>query len=315
VITPDSHLLTLLNAIAKHGSFNRAAAVLGISQPALSVKIAHLERQAGSTLLLRSPRGATLTPEGELLIYFAETIQNVRERAGAELLLRQQGGGGGLNIGATPIALVNLVPTALNALDGEVSKLTVHVTEGPDAELNRRLLQHELDIVVGVVGFDAEIKGVVETSLLEDHLDLVVRPGTTLDKKREVALQSLCDRQWALPAPGSAFERQVQAMFIIAGVPLPRDSVYCASLLAIRRIAALGARRAILPRQAVTQDCGDGLLSAIPIAGPGTTRRIGYRLRAGETPAPLTQRFTELLAADAIRLGRSLEGRPHTRRR
>ncbi|MDE8344992.1 MAG: LysR family transcriptional regulator [Acidocella sp.] len=314
MITPDSNLLRLLNAIAKHGSFNKAASALGISQPALSVKIAYLERQAGSALLVRSPRGATLTPEGELLSYFAETIQNVRARAGAELLRRQQGGAGGLHIGATPITLVNLIPAALNQLDTEVGSLTVHFAEGPDEDLNRRLLQHELDIVVGVVGFDADIKGISETALHDDHLDLVVRPGTPLDRKREIALGSLHGRRWVLPSPGSAFERQVQAMFITAGVPLPRDTVYCGSLLAIRRIAALGDRLAILPRQAVIQDCEDGILTTIPIAGPGTTRRIGYRLRTSETPAPLTLRFVELLAVHAKRLGGGHKPRRGTRR-
>ncbi len=53
--------LRLLRAVAEHGSINRAAAVLCISQSALTRRIHRLERSLGAHLLLRSPRGTELT--------------------------------------------------------------------------------------------------------------------------------------------------------------------------------------------------------------------------------------------------------------
>ncbi|MEV7090313.1 LysR family transcriptional regulator [Streptomyces sp. NPDC093085] len=53
--------LRLLRAVAAHGSINRAAAVLSISQSALTRRIHRLERSLGAPLLLRSPRGTELT--------------------------------------------------------------------------------------------------------------------------------------------------------------------------------------------------------------------------------------------------------------
>ncbi|MGK5641271.1 LysR family transcriptional regulator [Streptomyces sp. URMC 126] len=57
----DVEDLDLLRAVARHGSINRAAAVLSISQSALTRRIHRLEHALGARLLLRSPRGTTLT--------------------------------------------------------------------------------------------------------------------------------------------------------------------------------------------------------------------------------------------------------------
>lgn len=57
----DVEDLHLLRAVADHGSINRAAAVLSISQSALTRRIHRLELRLGARLLLRSSRGTDLT--------------------------------------------------------------------------------------------------------------------------------------------------------------------------------------------------------------------------------------------------------------
>lgn len=57
----DVEDLHLLRAVAEHGSINRAAAVLSISQSALTRRIHRLELRLGARLLLRSSRGTDLT--------------------------------------------------------------------------------------------------------------------------------------------------------------------------------------------------------------------------------------------------------------
>lgn len=60
--------LVALIAIAQTGSFTRAAAQLGVTQPALSVSIRGLEERLGVRLLLRSTRSVTLTMAGQHLV-------------------------------------------------------------------------------------------------------------------------------------------------------------------------------------------------------------------------------------------------------
>ncbi|QOL15196.1 LysR family transcriptional regulator [Dickeya dianthicola] len=62
-----SDLIALI-AVAQTGSFTRAAAQLGVTQPALSASVRGLEERLGIRLLLRSTRRVTLTMAGQHLV-------------------------------------------------------------------------------------------------------------------------------------------------------------------------------------------------------------------------------------------------------
>ena len=53
--------------VAKYQNFTKAARVLGSNQPNVTHTMNRLEEQLGCVLFIRSNRGVTLTPEGELL--------------------------------------------------------------------------------------------------------------------------------------------------------------------------------------------------------------------------------------------------------
>jgi DNA-binding transcriptional LysR family regulator len=57
-------------AVARHGSIRAACTELNVAQSAVSRQLQALEREIGSTLFERLPRGIALPPEGELLFAF-----------------------------------------------------------------------------------------------------------------------------------------------------------------------------------------------------------------------------------------------------
>ena len=63
--------------VARCKSFSGAAKELYISQPAVSLAIMNLEKELGSRLFIRSPRGVTLTYEGQLLYEYIESAINL----------------------------------------------------------------------------------------------------------------------------------------------------------------------------------------------------------------------------------------------
>ncbi|MBY8842355.1 LysR family transcriptional regulator [Streptomyces sp. SP2-10] len=67
----DLALLRTFLTVHRAGSFTRAAALLGLSQPAVTSQIRTLERQLGRPLFLRRPRGVTPTTIGEELAHRA----------------------------------------------------------------------------------------------------------------------------------------------------------------------------------------------------------------------------------------------------
>src|SRR5262245_50964973 len=105
----DPRRLVELLRIAEHGSYTRAAAAQGISQPALSNSIAILEKSLGVRVLERTRNGATLTEFGRLLTTYAEALQSLLSRAADDVRLKKLGMEGSLVVGVSPVACVELV--------------------------------------------------------------------------------------------------------------------------------------------------------------------------------------------------------------
>jgi len=73
--------LRVLVAVARTGSFTRAAVELNIAQPTVARRIETLEALMGVPLFSRTPRGPLLTPEGELVLKEAQVIELSVRRA------------------------------------------------------------------------------------------------------------------------------------------------------------------------------------------------------------------------------------------
>lgn len=66
--------LNVYVAVAREGSFTKAAAALGVSQPAVSQNVADLEKSLGVKLFERLRGEVVLTPEGEVFMKYARNI-------------------------------------------------------------------------------------------------------------------------------------------------------------------------------------------------------------------------------------------------
>jgi DNA-binding MarR family transcriptional regulator len=83
--------LTVFAAVARHSSAVKAAAELGVSQPAVSVHIKQLENWTSFTLFHRSSRRLSLTASGEMfLAYAAPLLESMKQIEAAVQRMRNQ---------------------------------------------------------------------------------------------------------------------------------------------------------------------------------------------------------------------------------
>src|SRR3954447_10026664 len=122
----DVKRMRVLREVAAERSFSAAAQKLGYTQSAVSQQIAALEREAGSTLIERNPRGIRLTDAGEALVRHADKILARLAEAEAELEAIAGLRGGRLRLAPSPPAGAPLPPPAI----GEFSR------RPPDVELS-----------------------------------------------------------------------------------------------------------------------------------------------------------------------------------
>ncbi len=287
------HLANLL-AVVRHGSFNRAAAARGLSQPALSNSMAALERRLGVRVMDRSRQGSSLTKVGEILARRAQTLEHLLDQIEDEVKLQAAGTEGPLMIGVTPSAMLRLMPEALELLLARVPNIALSVVEGLDDELVARLQGGEIDLLVcPVAGLHAPPPGIVEEVLLRDAFSIGVAPGHRLARRKSLQLAELADDAWVLPMTGSSYRRHLEAIFMANGVPWPVNCVAANSMALIENLVLNTGRIAIISQlQAASRKRGG--MSSIPLAGAGA-RMIGFKRRAEGGLPPVAESFITAL--------------------
>ncbi len=157
---------------AKCGSVTGAAALLSISQPAVSQSLKQLEKYLGVPLFARGSRGVKLTAEGELLYSYVAKgyeqielgVEKVRQMRNLEL--------GEVHIGASDMTLQFYLLPFLEKFHERYPDIKVTVSNGPTPETLEVLQEGKIDF--GVVSTPFEKAGDVEAIQVREIEDVFV---------------------------------------------------------------------------------------------------------------------------------------------
>ena len=194
----ETAALEVLCAVARHGSFTAAAHAIGYTQSAVSRQVAALEREAGSPLFERLPRGVRPTPAGRVLVEHATVVLARLRSAGEELDALRRLRGGWLRIGAFPTADATLVPLAVTGFRARHPGVHLTLAEGVTPRQLARLGQGELDLAV-VSDYPPGLPEAGEfelVHLLDDPLLLALPRGHHLVAADAVGLADLAGENW-----------------------------------------------------------------------------------------------------------------------
>ncbi len=178
-------------AVVEAGTYTKAAEMLHLSQPALSVAIKKLEKKLGMKLLESNGRqGVVLTGAGQLAYATALEHRRVEQNLTSELasLAAQKVP---LRIGMidSVAALLSRMPEQFHALE-TTTELSLHVA--PSATLRHEVLRSELDLAIVVADDQADDRLEVAATAA-DTLLLVCAPGD------QAALQSKLHNHETIP--------------------------------------------------------------------------------------------------------------------
>lgn len=133
-------------AVASHGSFNRAAEILHLTQPPLSRQVKDLEEELGVALLLRGPNSVKLTEAGE---HFYEDARDVLARADeAVRRVRGETGREVLRVGYTPSMITSLISTVLAKFQIIAPRVRIELADLSSREINEMAGAGQLDLIV-----------------------------------------------------------------------------------------------------------------------------------------------------------------------
>jgi LysR family transcriptional regulator, low CO2-responsive transcriptional regulator len=233
--------LRAFHAVASAGSFTRAAARLGVTQPTLSGQVKALEDTYGVELIERRGRQLVLTTIGTALLDLTRRIFGLTEEA-EQLLAAARGlERGHLRLGAdAPYHVLS----ALNAFTKHYPKLGLSLTVGNSDALIRDLLDHRIDVAVAAnLAPDSRLH---MFPVRQDRLVLFVSKAHAWAKRRSVKPAELAGERLILREPGSSTRRVFETAMIRAGI-------------ALEEVIEINSREAV--REAVAAGLGIGVVS------------------------------------------------------
>jgi len=169
-----SREIEIFRVVMTSGSATRAAKVLGLSQPAISMSLRRLEEQAGISLFRRT--GGKLQPTQEAAALLLEVQQHFIGMEVIEHRLRtlKQFGAGRVRVASFPGLGVGFLPRVLAELKEERERTLVSLQVMSSRDVRRSVLRGEVEL--GLVADDVPVSG-LEHTLFARYFGVVALPA------------------------------------------------------------------------------------------------------------------------------------------
>lgn len=283
------HLLRLFAAVAKTGSFSRAADLLHISQPAISKGVRDFELQVGCRLLDRTPKGVRPTREGAALARHAETLFAAERAAEDELQALRNLDSGSLRIGASTTIATYMIPEYLGIFHRAFPGIDLHVVSANTSDIAALMLAHEIE--VALVEGPVEDENLVSEAWRTDVMGLIAAPDHRFaTAEGPIDFRLLENEILIVREPGSGTREVVAQALATHGIE-PQRTLEIGSTEAIKQAVAAGVGVAIVSVATIDDQVKLGKLKVIPIKGAHIERMLWQLRSPGRLEVPAVVAF------------------------
>lgn len=268
--------LRAFTAVAESSSFVEACSVVHLSQPALSAAIRNLEEAVGGTLLARTTRSLTLTPEGEIFLPKAKQILKDCDSALSDLnnLFAKQRGK--LNIAAMPSFASNRLPYTLVHFHKLYPNINIAIQDVIAEEVVEMVRTGKVEFGIS---FDPEESSELEfTPLFNDKFVAALPKNHPLTGHKQVSWKTLEDNPIVLIQHPSSIRKQIDRIIENHQLNLSIE-MESHQLATIGRMVANNLGLSIIPSLCIEQMEEIGA-TCRPLTAPVISRDVGILTRS-----------------------------------
>lgn len=295
--------LTLVCALADHGTMVRAAEHLHVTQPVLTRSLRELEEMLGARLFDRGPRGMTATVIGAAFVGHARAVLGQIRQAGTDVDDLINARTGTVRVGTHLAGASLLLPKAIAQLKRRSPGVTVLVREATPDVLIHELLSGDLDVTVSRLHPSTADPRLRSEPLYREPIALVTRPGHPAQQLESPVLADLLDYPWVIPVQQTDLRHQLEELLAADGIGLPLDRVECTSMMITGYLLVETDAIAVLPRLVAEHD---DRLAALPTRLEPLRQPVGLVLVRDRWTTPAL----ELLLTELRAVGSEIERLP-----
>lgn len=243
----DIHHLRYFQAVAERGSLTAAARHLGVSQPTLTVAMRKLEARFDTTLLLRNPRGVTVTRTGQELLNHIVQIFAILDDAEQRIHGLEQEEIGDFVVGCHESLGAYFLPGFLNDFIARAPGIQVTLWNSTSRDVYDAVIKR--DIHFGLIVNPMPHPDLVMINLFEDAVDLFVTEDDALPP--DATLQDALDRLARGPLIFAGRVAQARQLIeqLSSDISLPERLLSCGDLELVKSLTLAGLGVGVIPRR------------------------------------------------------------------
>ncbi|MCI5661053.1 MAG: LysR family transcriptional regulator [Clostridia bacterium] len=268
----DVKLFTLLK-VYETGNYTRAAEKLSLTQPAVSQHIKQIERELGTVVFDRSGGKIRPTPEGTLVIQYAERVVSLYENLQRALEDKRKSIDR-LRVGITHTSESNIVTEVLAQYAEQFDNMKITIQTDTISNLYEMLKTYKIDIAIveGAVA-DPSINSVM---LDTDSLVLCVSNEHPLAKRSLVTIEELKKEKMILRLPSSGTRNLFAANLESRNLSLEDFNVTLEvdNIATIKDLVRRNYGVSILARSACMDELKKGKITVLPIENLSMIREV-----------------------------------------
>ncbi len=280
---PDIRDLQLLLVLAQRKHFTQAAAECGISQPAFSARIRHLETELGVPIVRRGNKFLGFTPDGELVLKWASKILAHAEGLRQDIEVSRGALRGKLMLGVVPTALTYAANVSTRLRQTHPS-LTIQIQSLTSAQIVRGLVEFSLD--AGITYSDGLQKSALDFEpIYDEHYVLLVPAGLAPRQQGTVTWAEAAAVPLCLLSNDMQFRQIVDRAFAEEQVnpePAMETNAFTAALAQV----ANGSAATIAPSRLVDSLQLDAQTITLSLTRPAVSPAIGLAVLDHEPSLP-----------------------------
>ncbi|HEV7656241.1 MAG TPA: LysR family transcriptional regulator [Mycobacteriales bacterium] len=291
----DTRRLTIFCVVAAEGSLTAAATRLHFTQSAVSQQMAILEREVGTPLLERLPRGVRLTSAGAVLAERAGAV--LGELSAIERELRRLGDRPEpVTLGTFSTAGAHLIPLVVSAYRERHDDTRLVVVPSQPDDVAVQLTEGSVDVAL-LWDYDFAPRSMPRLHrehLLDDPLYVLLPTGHPLagPETMPLRLADLAHEAWIARAHKAPYDQALECMGRLAGFE-PDVAFRTPDYESVQGLVAAGIGVGLVPRLSLTARRPD--VVARPVHQPAFVRHIDAVTRPDGPADPAVARLLAVL--------------------
>jgi DNA-binding transcriptional LysR family regulator len=254
--TIDLGALEIFKAVVEQGGITKAATKLHRVQSNVTTRVKQLEDRLGTKLFLRQNRKLILSPEGKLLLAYADQLLRLSSEAEAVL----QGGTprGTLRLGTLESTAATRLPPILSRYHKAYPEVRIDLVTGTTGALIAQVLNFEIDAAFVAEPFTAENLD-SQPAFIEELVLIAPKSFPKIKTPKDIGHKTIIAF-----ATGCSYRRRLEEWLGRAKVASDRVMEF-GSYHAIVACVAAGAGIAIVPRSVIRATLGEKEVAAYPL--------------------------------------------------